>query len=211
MKELIPMDEYGVFADMKDTIRIDSRYVAQIFGKQHKNVIRDIENLECSEEFSRLNFEPAKYKDEQGKPRPCYQMTRDGFTLLVMGFTGKKAMKFKEAYILRFNEMESRLSQLKADRMEFPMLTEVIKQIHEEPKPYHYSNEVDMINRIVLGMSAKQFREANGIPKGESIRPYLTEEQLEQIDKLQRMDIGLMIAVPEFAKRKELLAAQLKV
>ena len=49
MKELIPMDKYGIFADMKDTPRVDSRYVAEMFGKDHKNVLRDIRALTMPE------------------------------------------------------------------------------------------------------------------------------------------------------------------
>ena len=51
MKELIPKDKFGVFADMKDTARVDSRFVAEFFEKQHAHVLRDIEKLDCSEEF----------------------------------------------------------------------------------------------------------------------------------------------------------------
>ena len=74
-----------------------SRDVAEVFGKEHKNVLRDIETLECSEEFSRLNFEPISDEDSYKQKQKAYKMTRDGFTLLVMGYTGEKAMQFKEA------------------------------------------------------------------------------------------------------------------
>jgi Rha family phage regulatory protein len=86
-----------------------SRLVANKFGKQHKNVIQRIENLECSEEFNRLNFQPVDYVDNKGEKRPEYYITRDGFTFLVMGFTGKRAAKFKEEYINAFNQMERQL------------------------------------------------------------------------------------------------------
>lgn len=90
----------------KGEARVSSMDVAKYFEKEHKNVIRDVRELECSSEFSRLNFEPAERKDAQDKPRPYYMMTRDGFTFLVMGYTGKKAAAFKEAYIKAFNAME---------------------------------------------------------------------------------------------------------
>ena len=83
--------------------------VAKVFGKMHKNVLRDIQNLECSEEFNRRNFAPVKYTDEKGEKRPMFEMTRDGFTILVMGYTGRKAMVFKEKYIAAFNYMEELL------------------------------------------------------------------------------------------------------
>lgn len=210
MKELIPKDEYGIFCDSKDTMRIDSRDVATVFEKQHKDVMKAIKNLDCSEEFRLRNFAPSSYTNEQNKKQPCYAMTRDGFTFLAMGFTGKKAAQFKEEYIKRFNEMEKVISDLVTARVQFPRLTAQIKRIHENPKPYHYSNECDMINRLVTGMSAKQFREAHGLQKGESIRPHMTAEQIAEMDELQNIDIGLLVAVNEFEARKQLLAAQLE-
>lgn len=205
MKELIPMDTYGVFADNKDTARVNSLFVAKFFEKDHFHVIRDIENLDCSEEFRKSNFGLSKYATEQGKQVKCYDMTRDGFTFLAMGYRGKKAAKFKELYIKRFNEMEKFIKTLVTARKEFPLLTENIKLIHDNPKPYHFSNECDMINRIVTGMSAKQFREAHGITKGESIRPYLTKEQIDLMDRLQKVDIGLLLAYPDYEQRKRQL------
>jgi len=119
-----------------------------------------------------------------------------------MGYTGKKALRFKELYIRRFNEMEELIKSLVKARTEFPLLTENIKLLHEKPKPYHFSNECDMINRIVLGKSAKQFRLENNLEKGTSIRPYLTEVQINLIEKLQKVDIGLLVAFPNYEDRK---------
>jgi Rha family phage regulatory protein len=62
--------------------------VARVFGKEHKNVIQSIENLECPKDFRLLNFEESNYKNQQGKSQPMYELTRDGFTLLAFGFTG---------------------------------------------------------------------------------------------------------------------------
>ena len=207
MKELIPKDELGVFADNHDTARVDSLFVAEFFGKNHKEVLRDIRKIidpksGLSEEFNQRNFARINYKDSRGRTQRAYAMTRDGFTMLVMGYTGKKAMKFKEMYITRFNEMEEFIRDLVSVRDEFPFLTENIKLLHENPKPYHFSNECDMLNRIVLGMSAKQFRLANDIKKGESIRPYLTDEQVKMLETLQKIDAGLLVAVPDFQQRK---------
>lgn len=210
MKSLVPMDDYGIFADSHDTARVDSLYVARAFEKEHKNVLRDIARITApksglSEEFNRLNFELVNYKDAKGEKRPCYYLTRDGFTMLTMGYTGKKAMEFKEKYIRRFNEMEEQIKSLVNARQQFPKLTKMVKAIHDNPKPYHYSNECDLLNRIVLGMSAKQFRVANGLEKGESIRPYLTKAQIAALDYLQDVDVGLLVGVPDFNQRKMLL------
>lgn len=207
MKELIPKNEYSLFADKKDIARVDSLYVAEFFKKNHKEVLRDIRNIAApnsglSKGFAERNFALGSYKDKQNQKRPCYYLTRDGFTILVMGYTGKKALRFKELYIRRFNEMEELIKSLVKARTEFPLLTENIKLLHEKPKPYHFSNECDMINRIVLGKSAKQFRLENNLEKGTSIRPYLTEVQINLIEKLQKVDIGLLVAFPNYEDRK---------
>lgn len=108
MNELLPM------ITERDGIPVTtSRAVAEQFGKQHKNVIRDIETLisqlkiePATADFAELNFIQIDQPDAQGKPRPAYLLTRDGFTLLAMGFTGAKAVQFKVAYINAFNRME---------------------------------------------------------------------------------------------------------
>lgn len=210
MRELIPKDQYGVFADINDTARVDSLFVAEFFEKRHDHVIRDIRKITApksglSDNFIHSNFKADSYKDSTGRKLPCYFMTRDGFTMLVMGYTGQKAMKFKELYIKRFNEMEQFIKTLVSARKEFPLLTDNIKLLHENPKPYHFSNECDMLNRIVVGMTAKQFRLANGIEKGRSIRPYLSEEQITMLDTLQKVDVGLLVAVPDYQQRKRYL------
>ena len=87
----------------------DSLMVARVFEKEHWNVIRDIKTLDCSEEFNAINFEGVTYTDKKGETRPKYNMTRDGFTFLAMGYTGKKAAQFKEAYINAFNRMEEHI------------------------------------------------------------------------------------------------------
>ena len=56
MKEMIPKDDYGIFVDSKDTARVDSLFVAKFFDKKHSHVLRDIENLDCSDDFRQSNF-----------------------------------------------------------------------------------------------------------------------------------------------------------
>ena len=87
--------------------------IAEHFGKSHKNILRDIRALidDCPKEFGQLNFEPTPYYDAQGKQRTMYSLTRDGFMLLSMGFTGANATRLKIAFIEEFNRMEAALHQ----------------------------------------------------------------------------------------------------
>jgi len=86
-----------------------SLIVAEVFGKRHDNVLQDIDNLTCSDEFSLLNFKESNYTNERGKIYPMYEMTKDGFSFLVMGYTGVKASQFKENFIAEFNKREMML------------------------------------------------------------------------------------------------------
>jgi Rha family phage regulatory protein len=93
-------------------LRTTSRLVADKFGKRHDNVLRDIEKLtdEVPDGFAALNFEASTYLDSTGRTLPMVELTRDGFTLLAMGFTGKPAMEWKVRFIEAFNLMEAELS-----------------------------------------------------------------------------------------------------
>lgn len=122
-----------------------------------------------------------------------------------MGFTGEKAARFKIAYINKFNEMEKFIESRSAARLESRDLTDAVQLLHDPPKHYHYSNEFDMINRIVLGMSSKQFRLQHGIPKDAPIRDYLTPQQIDAVQKLQSFDAYLARVMDDYRERKRLL------
>jgi Rha family phage regulatory protein len=109
----------------QEKVTTTSLLVAQKFGKEHKNVLRDIENLKCKPEFRRLNFELSNYEN-RGKQYPVYIMTREGFTLLVMGFTGVAAVKFKIEFLEEFKRMEA---LLKVDTTPKPLLQVYSKRI----------------------------------------------------------------------------------
>lgn len=102
-----------------DHIVTTSLKVAEYFGKRHGNVLRAIKNLSCSAEFAKLNFE-LRFENnglQNGKPQPLYEITKDGFFFLVMGFTGAKAATIKEAYINAFNWMAEQLAGRRHDLM----------------------------------------------------------------------------------------------
>jgi len=107
--EIIPFPQDAVIVKGRHTITT-SLMVAEVFGKRHDNVLRAIRKLECSDEFRLLTFEERDCIDNRGKSQPMFEMTRDGWIMLVMGFTGSRAARFKETYISVFNAMERELS-----------------------------------------------------------------------------------------------------
>ena len=86
-----------------------SRIIAEYFGKAHRNVLQAIEKLECGDDFNLLNFKRIDFEDGKGRTYREYIISRDGFTILAMGFTGKKAMVWKLKFLAAFNAMETEL------------------------------------------------------------------------------------------------------
>jgi len=102
MNELVIINEKGNSVTT-------SLIVAEIFGKEHKHIIRDIESLSCSGEFNQTNFGLISYTDSMNRSQKAYEMTKDGFSFLVMGYTGEKAASFKERFINEFNKRDTLL------------------------------------------------------------------------------------------------------
>ena len=94
----------------KDAV-CDSLDVAEHFGKRHKNMIQNIERLAENSADVKALFKEQTYTDSYGREQKKYYMNRDGFSLLVMGFTGKQAIEWKMKYIEAFNRMEQLLAQ----------------------------------------------------------------------------------------------------
>jgi len=116
-----------------------SRLVANYFNKRHDHILRDIENLKdkVSPQFWGQNFLQIQYQSKRGE-KPEYLMTKDGFTILAMGFTGAKAMQFKEAYINAFNKMQNLLKS--NDRI--MQLEQRILTLEEAKEPFNnFSDE----------------------------------------------------------------------
>ena len=126
----------------------NSLLVAEKFGKRHDNVLRDIRNLmeglPKSEETPL--FDELSYTDSQnGQKYPMYVMNRDGFTLLAMGFNGKKAMKFKLDYIAAFNAMEKALKEQAKPKSREELLVESAQLLLEQSPFYRQTFYTHMV------------------------------------------------------------------
>ncbi len=181
----------------RNQAKTTSLLVAETFGKPHKDVLQSIRNLPkkgCSKDFNGRNFAPVEYVDGKGEQRPYYEMTKDGFTILVMGYTGKKAMQFKEQYIRQFNRMESHIRNLQA------MKNDPDRQIIRDQGKAARRDETDTIQRFVEYAINQGSKSANryynlftrmtnnamfclseGLPKPKNLRSILNERQLLQI------------------------------
>lgn len=155
-----------------------SLLVAEKFGKQPKDVNRSIRELMTSAQFCADLFTESRYADIQGRPQFCYTMGRDGFTLLVMGFTGQKALQFKLDFIAAFNKMEAALRQIQtpqtfaealrlaADQQE--LIEKQKKQLQYQEPRVRFAEAVETSSRsILIGELAKILKQ-NGIEIGQN-------------------------------------------
>ena len=168
----------------KETVPMtDSLKVADVFGKRHKNIIQAVKELDCSEEFRRLNFQPSYYLNEQNKRQPKFNMTQDGFTFLVMGFRGKKAAEFKEAYIKQFNEMREWISKREHLSTNQHILNDAI-QMRFDGEHFAYSRENNLVYIVALGTTRKKWLADNLYPNDVEIRECLNAKQLQLVELL---------------------------
>lgn len=145
-----------------------SRLIAEKFTKNHRDILRAIRELECPLDFTERNFALSEYKDSTGRKLPEYHITKDGFTFLVMGFTGKQASKFKVEYINAFNQMEKQLKEpkelstlelleiaLKNEKEKLALQSKVDKL---EPKATMYDRVLNDDKLLKIGDVAKLFK-----------------------------------------------------
>ena len=128
---------------------VSSREVAKNFEKEHKNVTRDIEGLISSDLSVSQMMIKTTYKDIRNREQLEYFLTRDGFTLLAMGFTGKKALKWKLKYIEAFNKMEKELMSNKSSYMIDDPIERAKAWIKEQQEKEYLKLEVTKQEQII--------------------------------------------------------------
>lgn len=137
-----------------------------------------------------------------------YHLTPDCIKQLAMvesSEMGKLARLYFLDCEIKAQEKQDQLEYRQTLKVEFKPMTEAIMNAHENPQHYHYSGESDMINRIVIGMSAAKFRATHDIGKSESIRDYMTETQMKAVIDLQRANTVFIQLGEEFKERQEKL------
>lgn len=136
-------------------LQTTSLIVADVFGKRHSHILEKIRTLDCSSEFRSANFSAHPYTNPQnGETYQQFEMTKDGFMFLVMGFTGKQAAGMKEAYINAFNWMADRLAQQhqspQQKRLGVPWLSDAsLKEINRIARSLCNRNYTHYRNRLI--------------------------------------------------------------
>ena len=177
--------------------------VAKIFGKRHDNVVRDIRSIidNCPEKFTALNFEASNYLDNTGRSLPMFIIFKDGFTLLVMGYTGPEAMRFKLAYIEAFNRMEAELARRNrpalpaAPRFDEAAMLELAAEIREAQQQYYRtfgrlcSRLITMSIPVFTALESRVYKQApdrpfSGVRIGAQWERYFTERMTAALHSL---------------------------
>lgn len=164
----------------------DSVKVAEVFGKKHFNVLRDIQEKilpNVSKDFNALNFELVNYKDSKGEYRPMYRMTRDGFTMVAMGYTGAKAMQFKEAYIKAFNTYEAEANRRRPNNED--LIDQAATKITAKLFP-------QFVKTVSATLSKDIVERIRSLPQGEQL---LQPPEPTQQPKPKRQTITLYIVI----------------
>lgn len=123
---------------------VSSRQIAESFHKLHKSIVRSIKDILAAQNCA-TKFFKASYYVNRGKKYIEYLMNRDGFVLLVMGFTGKVALDLKVAYINAFNEMEAKLREIQKPKQTLPI---DLPKTKEWVRPYQNAEYAERINEI---------------------------------------------------------------
>lgn len=177
--------------------------VAETFEREHKDVLESVRNLTAEKSAAKF-FSETTYKS-RGKEYPMYEMDRDGFSLLVMGFNGDKALKWKLKYIEAFNAMENELKRIYTERQQWQIerdkgvvirhiLTDTIKmKISDSPnKRFAYPNYTNLIYRTLFGKSAKELEKDYGVKPKENLRDSFTGEALTQVQSMEMLVSSLI-------------------
>ncbi|EIR7075643.1 Rha family transcriptional regulator [Campylobacter coli] len=186
MSALIPINNVNVvFEVVGDEIFANSLQIAEVFEKDHSNVLKAIDKLP-NDEFKSSNFKYDSYFDKKSEQRRMINLTRDAFSLLVMGFTGEKAYKWKILFIKAFNEMEKRLRNIeyeKHDKLAFRQSLGYKSQLAQQKE--HYENKIKALQYDLEHKKELSFKRK------------LSQKELLELRKILARDYG-MICIKEW-------------
>ena len=192
MSSLMLHPVYNLY-EKKGVALCSSVQVAEEFEKRHKNVLRDIRNLDCSNIFRKNNLSliarEITFGVNRTRTEPIYYMTDYGFVFLAMAYRTSRCALIRESIIERFDSMKKSIMKYAITRSDFPEFTQAVEAMYDEPRSYYYNTEIDMIRRIVLGSNLS-----------------ISNEQANAIRNLQQEDIKLLHKNVDYQERKLILS-----
>ena len=197
---------------MKDLVvavkSMSSLEIAELTGKEHRNVMSDIRKM-----LDELSIDAAKfsatYKAGRNNTYECFNLPKDETIALISGYSAVLRM----AIIKRWSELESkelleseRKTSRQQARLEAPLMTKALQdaraRLGKESPPHVFSNDYDMIYRIVLGLPAKKYKLEQGIDDKSNLRDVLSLEQIKAVEALQRLNQSMHELDFDFETRK---------
>jgi len=187
---------------------MSSREIAKLTGKQHQHVKRDIEVMlkELGKDVSSFG---RIYLDSMKRQQVEYHLDRELTDTLVTGYS----ILLRHKVIQRWHALEAKQAALdeakiarQRARLEAPALADAVKHSRQaagkDTKHYHYSNEFDLINRVVVGSSSKQLRDIRGCSDSEPLRDLLTPGEIKAVEHMQRLNAALIDVGMPYQERK---------
>jgi phage regulator Rha-like protein len=196
-------------------LKMTSREIAKFTGKQHKDVLYDIRKMLQLLEYNTAEFS-AMYVSSNKQQYEEFHLPKDLTITLVSGYDIVARHKIVTRWLhleeenLRLKQEAETKSKHRLDtKTNFYVLTDAVKTAKEdegkEAKSYHYSNEMDLVNQVVLGMEAKTFRRMHALDEKESIRDHMDANQLKAIAAYEKHDYTLLLAGMDYSERKKAL------
>jgi len=182
-----------------------SLQVAEAFEKRHDRVLRAIENLIVGLPKNGVSyFHKGKYKDSSGKSNTMYYLNRDGFSLLVMGFTGKKALEWKLKYIEAFNQMESYINFRKADIQIQKHSMQFLHDNLEMPSTKDYCKANTIANKCVSNLFGfpKMVKKDAMTPQMLEAREPILKDTVELMAVKDKYDLDVSVANSIYRKHE---------
>jgi phage regulator Rha-like protein len=190
------------------TATMSSREIAKLTGKQHQHVKRDIEVMlkELGKDVSSFG---RIYLDSMKRQQTEYHLDRELTDTLVTGYS----ILLRHKVIQRWHALEAKQASIdeakiarQRARLEAPALADAVKHsrqaVGKDTKHYHYSNEFDLINRVVVGSSSKQLRDIRGCSDSEPLRDLLTPGEIKAVEHMQRLNAALIDVGMPYQERK---------
>ena len=187
---------------------ITSREIAKLSSKDHNDVLKSIRKMEAAwVKVNGGNFTRVEYKDKKGEKRPEFIFSKSQALYIASKYNDE----IRALIINRLNYLETQLKERTEAKLEHPAMTKAIEESvklrGKEPKFYNFSNEADMINRIVLGCSAAKWRKSHELSKEDNVRDTLTALQMQAVNHMQKNNTALIEMGFSFEDRKERLDA----